>query len=85
MSRKEMIELLIEDRIWEWVYAGDHEGLREMLTTGFVGFDNYTDKKLKKTLSEFDYFRIKELKEMVETNKRKAEMDKFENKFFTKD
>lgn len=77
MTREKMIELLIEDRVWELVYAGgyegDHEGLRMMLTTGFAGFDNYTDKELKETLSKFDYSRIKELEERVKRYKNKIE------------
>lgn len=46
MTRDEMIELLIEDRINEWVHARMHEGLEEVLFSGWKGYDEYTDEEL---------------------------------------
>lgn len=76
MTRKEMIELLIQARIWECIYARNYDGLKEILLTGFVGLENFTDDELQKMLSEFDGDTIQELKEMVaeEKNREKEEI-----------
>ncbi len=52
MTRNEIIELLIEDRINEWVHARCDEGLEEILYSGWKGFDDYTDQELQEA---FEY------------------------------
>lgn len=75
MSREQMIELLIEDRMLEWVYAGNDDGLRETLSTGFVGFENYSDKELKEALERLGDGMVEELQGMVEANKNRPELE----------
>lgn len=64
MTREEKIEILIEDRIWEWVYAYCLNGLKDMLRVGFKGFDNYTNKELDEALGEIKD-RIGEIKRLL--------------------
>lgn len=44
MTREEMIDILIKDRINEWVHAKCHEGLEEVLHVGWKGYENWSDK-----------------------------------------
>ena len=62
MTRDEMIEILIEDRLSEWVYAQMTDGFVDMLRRGWKGYDEYTDKELQDLLNsyEFDSKRIKD-------------------------
>ena len=47
MTRREMIEVLIEDRLTEWVFARNYDGLEEILWDGWKGYGGYTDEELK--------------------------------------
>lgn len=46
MTREEMIEVLIEDRLSEWVFASCYETLEELLWAGFKGYGEYTNDEL---------------------------------------
>ena len=52
MKKEEMIELLVEDRINEWVHARCHEGLEDILYSGWRGYNNYTDQELNEAFEE---------------------------------
>lgn len=65
MSREEMIDILIEDRFWEWIYGRNTDGLEEALVTGWVGFEQYTDEELIEALEGVD---IQECKRLIEIN-----------------
>ncbi len=77
LTRQEMIEILIEDRMWDWVYARNYEGLKDMLTIGFNGFENYTDDELKEEIGWIEG-KIGEIKEML----KRKESEKYENEPF---
>ena len=55
MKREEMIDLIIEDRINEWVHARCYEGLEEILYVGWTGYTSYTDQELQGTFMELLY------------------------------
>lgn len=67
MSRKEMIEILIEDRICEWVYARCDDELREAIEFGLLGLDRLTDSELKDQIEDLGEDTVRELKEMIIT------------------
>ncbi len=50
MTRQEMIDVLIEDRLTEWVFAGNYNSLEYALCDGWKGYDEYTDAELKKEI-----------------------------------
>jgi hypothetical protein len=50
MKRGEMIEVLIQDRINDWVYASNTGTLVEVLMDGWKGYGDYTYKELKEEL-----------------------------------
>ncbi len=64
MTRKEKIDILIEGRLWEWVYAHCLDGLEEALLTGFKGYENCTDEELDDSLEEIEH-NIEEIKQML--------------------
>ena len=51
-EREQIIERLVEDRFCDWVWARNYEGLEDALRLGIKGFENYTDKELKKADEE---------------------------------
>lgn len=78
MTRRKMIEILIEDRLTEWVFAGNYDGLEEFLWDGWKGYGEYTDKELKKELERFEKDDIEKLLGQIEWRKeedRKREED----------
>ncbi len=75
MTRDEMIDVLIEDRITDWVYAQNTDGLEEMLfCCNWKAYDNYTDDELKEALEFLDEDQIKYY--LKESKKRKIEQRK---------
>lgn len=46
MTREQLIEILIQDRLTCYVYARNTDMLRELLIYGFKGFDSYTHQEL---------------------------------------
>ena len=50
MTREEMIEILIEDRINDWVRASNTDGLEEILVVGWEGYENYTFHELQEAI-----------------------------------
>lgn len=64
MTREEKIEILIMDRIWDWVYASNSDTLEDWLAYGFKGYDNYSDAELDKALEEIDD-KIEEIQAMI--------------------
>lgn len=62
MKRSEMIDILIEDRMAEWVYARNYDGLKEMLYMGFYGFEGYSNKELKRAIDDLDKEEVKKIK-----------------------
>jgi hypothetical protein len=52
MTREEIIELLIEDRINEWVHARCYDGLKEILYAGWTGYTSYTDQELQEAFMD---------------------------------
>ncbi len=64
MTREEKIEILIEDRMWDWVYARNYDGLEECLTVGFKGYENFSDEELDGMLEEIKD-KIEEIKAML--------------------
>lgn len=65
MTKEEKIEILIEDKFWEWIYARCTDSLEDLLHEGFKGFDNYTDQELDDALDEIGEEKIEEIKGMV--------------------
>jgi len=68
MTREEKIEILIRDRIWEWVDAHNTDSLEEWLANGFKGFDNLTDQELDESIEEIKD-KVEEIKEMLANEK----------------
>lgn len=68
MTRQEKIEILIRDRIWDWVDAHNIDSLAEWLTIGFKGFDNFTDQELDEAIEEIED-KVEEIKEMLVNEK----------------
>lgn len=52
MTRNEMIKALIEDRLTDWVYAQNIDGLEDILISGWKGYEDYTDLELKEAFEE---------------------------------
>lgn len=52
MTREEIIDLLIEDCINEWVHAHCYDGLEDVLYFGWKGFNDYTDQELEEVFLE---------------------------------
>lgn len=50
MSREEMIEVLIQDRLNDWVFASNCDGLEDVLWEGWKGYGKYTDNELKEEI-----------------------------------
>lgn len=73
MNRQEMIEILIEDRFEDWIYARNTDGLEDTLRYGWKGLDDCTDKELKEALEDVD---IKECKELIKQGVRKGGSEK---------
>ena len=71
MTRDEMIEVLIEDKFSEWIYAGCTDSLEEMLLFGWKGLEDYTDQELKETIEEM--FTQKQVKEYLESSNQRRE------------
>lgn len=74
-----MIEVLIEDRLTDWVYASNYDGLEFVLRNGWKGYDNYTNDELK---AEIKNMRIEQedINELLESSKyRKSEDRQREN------
>lgn len=68
-----MIEVLIEDRLHDWVFARNYDGLEDILWEGWKGYGKYTDAELKEEIEmrlEPDY--IKHLLASVEWRKEEA-------------
>lgn len=65
MTREEKIEILIEDRFWEWIYARCIDGLEDALHEGLKGFDDYTDEELDDALDELGDEKKEEIKGMI--------------------
>jgi hypothetical protein len=64
MTREEKIAILIEDRMWDWVYARNYDGLEECLKEGFKGYGNFSDQELDESLEEIED-KIEEIKAML--------------------
>lgn len=65
MTREEKIEILIEDKFWEWIYARNTDGLEDWLHIGFKGFDDFTDQELDDALDNIGEEKIEEIKGMI--------------------
>lgn len=63
MTRQEMVDILVEDRFWDWIYARNTDGLDEVLRVGWKGFDEYSNKELAEALEEVD---VEECKKLIE-------------------
>ncbi len=72
MTREEMIEILVEDRFWEWIYARNTDGLADTLKAGFIGYEDYTDEQLAEALEEMGD-RVDEVKEMLKNQSEYSE------------
>lgn len=46
MTRNEIIDVLIQERISYWVFARCYEDLEDVLFDGWKGFNDYTDDEL---------------------------------------
>jgi len=46
MTREEMIEILIEDRLTDWVFAHNYYELEILLWEGWKGYSQYSDEEL---------------------------------------
>lgn len=71
MDREEMIEILIQDRIWDWVYAQNTDGLREALRVGYEGWENYTTQELSDAIERISD-KVDMIKEMLSQIKSEA-------------
>jgi hypothetical protein len=72
LSREEMIEILIEEAC-ERDAHDDNFTLRDVLYSGFEGYDNYTDSQLEAQVGGIDEDSLEEYKEIV---KQRAEYHK---------
>lgn len=52
MTRDEMINRLIKDKIEYYVYAGMTDDLEDLLYLGFDGFENWSNTELKKAVDD---------------------------------
>lgn len=50
MTREEIIEILIEDKINDWVHAKNHDELEIILTIGWKGYKNSTNQELDEAI-----------------------------------
>ncbi len=79
LTREEMIEILIQDRFEDWIYASNTDTLEEALWDGWKGYGEYTNKELKDEIEmQFEQDRIEELLAGSESRKeerRKREED----------
>ena len=66
MTRDQIIQILVEERLTEWVYANNTVPLDDILYYGCKSYDNYTDDELKKEIDEFDEEMIKEYQLSIE-------------------
>lgn len=64
MTREEKIEILIMDRVCDWVYASNSDTLEDWLRYGFKGYDNLTDAELDELLEEIKD-NIEEIQSMI--------------------
>lgn len=70
-----MIDVIIEDRLTEWVFAHSYESLEEVLLFGWKGLVDYTDKELTEiVMGNFDEEQVKDYLES-----RKRRLDEKEN------
>lgn len=65
LTRDEMIQILIEDRLTDWVYARNYDSLEYFLLNGWGtskdGYESYSDNELKEELEDrFDEDQIKD-------------------------
>lgn len=64
LTKDEMIQILIEDRLTEWVFASNYNTLEDFLLFGWSngknGYESYTEAELKEELEEFDEEQIKD-------------------------
>lgn len=67
-----MIEILIKDKVWEWVYAQMTECLEDTLYFGFPGFNSYSDAELKEAIEFLGNEQIKEIEEMIKQDEEKS-------------
>ncbi len=64
MTREEKIDILIRDRIWEWVDAHNTNLLEEWLIIGFKGYENLTDEELDESIEEIND-KVEEIQTML--------------------
>lgn len=69
MIREKMIEVLIENRLTEWVFAGCTDSLEELLMFGWKGYEDYTDEELKEAIE--DYLEPKQVKNYLKSRNRR--------------
>lgn len=60
MTRGKIIDVLTEDRLTDWVYAQNTDGLEEMLMVGWKDYEDYSDQELKEALESLDEDQIKD-------------------------
>ncbi len=53
-TREQMIDFLIKDKFWDWIFARNTDGLINMLEVGFEGYNNLTDKELEENINYVD-------------------------------
>lgn len=76
MTRNEMIELLIMNHINDWVFAHNYNSLQEVLTIGWKGYNDYTNKELEEAIEEFDEKQIRDIKNTIKMEKEKKKLRK---------
>ncbi len=52
MTRNEMIGILTQDRLNDWVYASNTDMLEDVLFYGWKGYRDYTDGELEECIKD---------------------------------
>jgi len=84
MTKNEMIDLLIMDRICDWIFARNYDPLKDILLEGFKGYEEYTNEELKDAVENFDDEELEDLKGMLklEENRSNEVLSKLQDPFF---
>jgi hypothetical protein len=71
--------MLVEDKLNDWIYAQNTEGLTWVLELGWKGFEDYSDKELKEMIEEmFDAVQVKDL---LESSDKRLEEERLKKNF----
>lgn len=78
MTRDEMINILVEDKLTDWIYARNTEGLTWVLEMGWKGFEDYTNKELKEMIEHM--FDEEQVRDLLESSAKRLEEEQNPNR-----